>query len=187
MFGINDDTVFSDFEQRELRGPGPAKEVDGRMVYVSRELRVPKQLGAPVLCDFGSAVFGGVEHTEDVQPDIYRAPEVILEDPWSYGIDIWNAGCMVSRVLTNCVSFILTFLVKVWDIFEGGHLFTGQDPEHKTYRSRAHLAEMIALLGAPPLDLLQRGGLSHKFFADDGQCNLISYVQLSLQPAGIFS
>ena len=57
---------------------------------------MPKKWDAPVLCDFGSAVPGDVEHLEDVQPDAYRAPEVILEAPWSYQIDIWNAGCMVS-------------------------------------------------------------------------------------------
>lgn len=56
---------------------------------------MPKRLGAPVLCDFGSAVPGDQIHREDIQPGIYRAPEVILEAPWSYGVDIWNAGCMV--------------------------------------------------------------------------------------------
>lgn len=95
MFGIEDDSVFSDFEEQELANPSPRKSVDERVVYLSRELRMPKNWGAPVLCDFGSAVTGGIEHLEDIQPDIYRAPEVILEAPWSYEIDIWNTGCMV--------------------------------------------------------------------------------------------
>lgn len=97
MFGIYDDSVFTAFEQEEQSEPTPRKEVDGRTIYVSRELRKPKDYGAPVLCDFGSAVAGDVEHCEDIQPDIYRAPEVILEAPWSYKVDIWNAGCMVSH------------------------------------------------------------------------------------------
>lgn len=75
MFGIDDDSVFTAFEEQELR--------------------MPKKWGAPVLCDFGSAVAADEEHFEDVQPDVYRAPEVILEAPWSYPIDMWNAGCMV--------------------------------------------------------------------------------------------
>lgn len=58
---------------------------------------------------------------------------------------------------------------QIWDIFEGGNLFTGQDPEHKTYRSRAHIAEIVALLGPPPQDLLAQGKLTHKFFSDDGE------------------
>ncbi|KAK4447335.1 serine threonine protein kinase [Podospora aff. communis PSN243] len=152
MFGIEDDSVFSAFEEQELHEPSARKIVDGdRVIYESRELQMPKKWGPPVLCDFGSAVSGDVEHTEDVQPDIYRAPEVILEAPWSYEIDIWNAGCMV------------------WDLFEGGHLFTGCDPEHQTYRSRAHLAEIMALLGPPPQALLRLGKSSHKFFTDTGE------------------
>ncbi|EGY21341.1 serine/threonine-protein kinase SRPK3 [Verticillium dahliae VdLs.17] len=106
MFGIEDDSVFTAFEEEELIDPCPRKTVDGRSIYVSRELQIPKAWGAPVLCDLGSAVTGKVEHLEDVQPDIYGAPEVIVEAPWSYSIDIWNTGCVI------------------WDLFEGGHLFT---------------------------------------------------------------
>lgn len=97
MFGIDDDSVFSDFEDKELRSPCARKEIDGRVIYVSQELRMPKEWGAPVLCDFGSAVPGDIEHSEDIQPNIYRAPEVILEAPWSYSVDIWNVGCLVSQ------------------------------------------------------------------------------------------
>ncbi|KAK8102958.1 Serine/threonine protein kinase [Apiospora sp. TS-2023a] len=151
MFGINDDSVFTKFEEQELHDPSPLKLVDdGRVIYSSRELQMPKDWGAPVLCDFGSAVIDDIEHLEDVQPDIYRAPEVILEASWSNKIDIWNTGCMI------------------WDLFEGGHLFTGQDAEHQTYRSRAHLAEIAVLLGQPPKALLQSGKSSHKFFTDQG-------------------
>ncbi|KAI1125820.1 serine threonine protein kinase, CMGC group [Nemania abortiva] len=151
MFNIEDDSVFSEFEQREIRDPCPRKVLGDRTIYVSRELSMPKRWGAPVLCDFGSAVYGDEEHREDVQPDVYRAPEVILGAPWTYKIDIWNVGCMV------------------WDLFEGGHLFTGQDPELNTYRSRAHLAEIMALLGQPPQQLLTQGSLTHKFFSDKGE------------------
>ena len=59
--------------------------------------------------------------------------------------------------------------VQIWDLYEGGHLFTGQDPEHQTYRSRAHLAEIVALLGQPPQTLLGLGKSSHKFFTDEGR------------------
>ncbi|KAH9885146.1 serine threonine protein kinase, CMGC group [Xylariomycetidae sp. FL2044] len=151
MFGINDESVFTKFEEEELHDPSPRKVAgDGREIYLSRELQMPKRWGAPVLCDFGSAVVDDREHLEDVQPDIYRAPEVILEVPWTNKIDIWNAGCMI------------------WDLFEGGHLFTGQDIEYQTYRSRAHIAEIAALLGQPPKALLQSGKASHKFFTDQG-------------------
>ena len=95
MLGIEDDSVLTAFEEQEMRDPSPRKLVDGRTIYLTRELQISKGWGAPVLCDFGSAVLGNTEHMEDIQPNIYRAPEVILEAPWSYQVDIWNTGCMV--------------------------------------------------------------------------------------------
>lgn len=44
----------------------------------------------------------------------------------------------------------------------------GTDPEHDTYRSRAHLAEIIALLGPPPPGLVARGSLRSGFFSEQG-------------------
>lgn len=95
MFSISDESIFDIFEQEELTQPSPRKEMDGRTIYTCRQLPNPKKHGTVVLCDFGSAVLGNREHTEDVQPNVYRAPEVILQVPWSYEVDIWNVGCMV--------------------------------------------------------------------------------------------
>ncbi|KAL7651943.1 hypothetical protein ACMYSQ_009270 [Aspergillus niger] len=151
MFGIKDDSVFTDIEENELQRPVPRKEVDERTIYMSRELKVPRGIGAPVLCDFGSAMVVNDEYQRVfIQPQIYRAPEVILGVPWTYSADIWNVGCMI------------------WDLYEGGSLFTGQDPVDERYRSRAHLAEMINLLGPPPEGLLARGELREKFFSSEG-------------------
>lgn len=63
---------------------------------MSQELKIPKKVVPPVLCDFGSAVLGQY-HSEFVQPKIYRAPEVILGVPWTFSVDIWNVGCMVRQ------------------------------------------------------------------------------------------
>lgn len=63
--------------------------------------------------------------------------------------------------------------LQIWDIFEDGSLFTGQDPELRTYRSRAHLAEMISLLGPPPPGLLAQGNLSRKFFSEEGASTIV--------------
>lgn len=95
MFGTLDDSIFTDLEERELQTPSPRKELDGRTIYMSQDLKFPKNLSAPVLCDFGSAVLGDMDHDEDIQPNSYRSPEVILEVPWGYSVDIWNVGCMV--------------------------------------------------------------------------------------------
>jgi serine/threonine protein kinase len=101
MFGIEDPAVFEKFEQAELEHPTPRKEIDGRIIYQSRDLEITNALGLPVLCDFGSSVWGEDRHKEDVQPDVYRSPEVILKVPWSYEIDIWNVGCMVGNIEAN--------------------------------------------------------------------------------------
>ncbi|KAM0280371.1 hypothetical protein ACHAQH_004084 [Verticillium albo-atrum] len=153
LFGIDDDSVFTAFEEQELLNPSPRKTVDGRTIYLSRELQMPKTWGAPVLCDFGSAAIGDREHLEDVQPDIYRAPEVIIEAPWSYEIDIWNVGCMI------------------WDLFQGGHLFTGLDPEdqrssHKFFTDAGVFRGDIALPNKMSLDEKEIGldGESRELF-----------------------
>lgn len=72
-------------------------------MYATREFENPDgDVGQPLLCDFGSAVSGDVEHDEDVQPDVYRAPEVCIKAPWSYAIDIWNVGCLVRQRSLSC-------------------------------------------------------------------------------------
>lgn len=53
-------------------------------------------------------------------------------------------------------------------MFEGGHLFSGKDPEHQTYRSRAHLASIIGLLGQPPPEFVPRGSRRAEFFSEKG-------------------
>ena len=68
---------------------------------------------------------------------------------------------------------------QIWDIFEGDSLFTGQDPELRSYRSRAHVAEIISLLGPPPPRLLTQGRLSHKFFSDEGKSSFLYYLVIS--------
>ncbi|KAL2827862.1 kinase-like protein [Aspergillus pseudoustus] len=149
MLGIDNDSVFSEFEEKELEHPVPRKEVgpDGRIIYVSRDLKLPKNIARPVLCDFGSAMIAKEYQTEFVQPNIYQAPEVIIGVPWAYSVDIWN----------------------IWHIYEGGSLFTGHDHEFQRYRSRAHLAEIINLLGSPPPTLLVKGELREKFFTVEGE------------------
>jgi serine/threonine-protein kinase SRPK3 len=99
MFGFEDDSALVEFEQAELNNPGPRKEVNGRVIDVSRQVQQPKKVGPPVLCDFGAAFFGDKLHGDDVQRDQYRCPEVILEVPWSYKIDVWSVGCMVRTIL----------------------------------------------------------------------------------------
>lgn len=153
LLGLRDPSIFKKYIKAEQKYPSPRKDVQGHTIYASRRFEATSgdNIGPPLLSDFGSAVFGDVEHDEDVQPDVYRAPEVCLKTPWSYSIDIWNLGCLI------------------WDLYENKHMFYGQDPKEKKYMTRAHLSEMVALMGPPPLDLLKRGKRSLEFFDEDGQ------------------
>lgn len=52
----------------------------------------------PKFVDLGSAVRLEEEDDHDIypiQPDVYRAPEVILGGGWRMTADIWNLGVMV--------------------------------------------------------------------------------------------
>lgn len=64
-------------------------------VVASREME-QDELGYPILCDLGSAVFDEERYPAVVQALPYRAPEVILGAAWDHKIDVWNFGVLVS-------------------------------------------------------------------------------------------
>jgi serine/threonine-protein kinase SRPK3 len=90
------DSIWECFEQGEMTNPSARKSNGPHVIYAERGLIVAEKQGRPVLCDFGEARFGQESYTDDIQPYPYRAPEVILKIPWSYGVDIWNVGVMAS-------------------------------------------------------------------------------------------
>ncbi|KAJ5773661.1 hypothetical protein N7457_008557 [Penicillium paradoxum] len=147
---IEDISILDSFIDAEMKRPSARKFVNDRPVYASRRFEFPNKFGRTALSDFGAAVCGEEKRNKDAQPNVYRSPEVMLEVEWSYPIDIWNVGAMI------------------WDLFEGKHMFLGNDPDGKGYSTRAHLAEVIAMLGPPPLSLLKRGQRSLEFFTEDG-------------------
>ena len=103
---IEDDSILKDFEAAELSTPSPRK-VDGEhVIYESRGLKRPKRSGHPILCDFGEARFGKKTYTGDIQPYVYRAPEILLDIPWTYSVDIWNVGVMVSVPNADVACFV---------------------------------------------------------------------------------
>lgn len=64
--------------------------------------------------------------------------------------------------------FFSNVSVKVWDLFEGKHLFNCRLPNREA-SSSAHLARMVSLLGLPPADLIARGKRSSEYFDEDGR------------------
>ncbi|RAL09600.1 kinase domain protein [Aspergillus homomorphus CBS 101889] len=152
MLSIDDDTMLADFEKAECESPSPRKVVNQhRTTYVSRKLRFPKDglWGQPVLCDLGHARIG-LSHRGLIQPDTYRAPEVLFDMEWGPSVDIWNLGVMV------------------WDVFEDKHLFHALD-EDGDYSPSHHVAEMVACLGLPLLSFVKRSQDTRHVFTDDGK------------------
>lgn len=93
---IEEDSILEDFEAAEIELPSYSKTDGDQVIYESRGLKLPESLGRPILCDFGEARFGKKVYTDKIQPYVYRAPEIILDIPWTYSVDIWNLGAMVS-------------------------------------------------------------------------------------------
>ncbi|KAI9676668.1 MAG: hypothetical protein M1829_002986 [Trizodia sp. TS-e1964] len=151
LLGVDDCSVLDDFERQEHENPTPRK-IDGeRIIYESRSLNNTKIPGRPVLTDFGEALLGSntCMHTGLIQPAQYRAPEVFLEMPWNEKVDIWNVGVMI------------------WDLFEDKNMFKIRDSAKEPSKLH-HLAHMVALLGPPPVDVLQDSSIASEYFNSDG-------------------
>jgi hypothetical protein len=98
LLGIESTSILEDFEEQELESP-TARKIDGdRTIYKSRNLDNTTRPGRPVLTDFGEARFKEGVHTGLIQPNQYRAPEVLFEMSWGQEVDIWNVGVMVSFI-----------------------------------------------------------------------------------------
>ncbi|PIL26709.1 hypothetical protein GSI_11188 [Ganoderma sinense ZZ0214-1] len=133
-------TALEAFEEAERTSPVARKDAGDRTIYLSRKIvTASANYGRPVLCDFGEARFGSATYTDPIQPFQYRAPEVILGAPWDEKVDIWTVGVMI------------------WDMFEDRNMFKVTGGPDKKVDDLYHLAHMVALLGPPPVDLLQRG------------------------------
>ena len=92
---ILDETLFEKFTASQLVNPSPRKFLGDLTIYGSEYFSIPAKFGPPVLADLSAAVRGEKRRDHIAQPDLYRAPEVMLKAPWSYPVDIWNAGVMV--------------------------------------------------------------------------------------------
>jgi serine/threonine protein kinase len=99
LLGLVDSSIVGQLDTKEIAASSLYKSVDGYNLYRSANFGIPTRFGRPILCDFSLARNGQVEHCHDIQPDPYRAPEVILEMPWGYAVDIWNVGVMVQDFL----------------------------------------------------------------------------------------
>lgn len=101
LLGLADSSIVEQLDTEEIAELSFYKSVNGYNIYRSANFGIPKRFGRSILCDFSLARNGQVEHCHDIQPDPYRAPEVLLEMPWGYPADIWNVGVMVRDFPSN--------------------------------------------------------------------------------------
>jgi non-specific serine/threonine protein kinase len=74
------------FEKAEVTDPSPRKMLKDRTIYKALSF-IPRG-GLSLLADFGKARMADKEHNEDIVPNVYRAPEVMLRSSWDYKVDI---------------------------------------------------------------------------------------------------
>jgi serine/threonine-protein kinase SRPK3 len=101
MLQVGDESVLTDYEEIEGHHPSLQKVInEERTIYTSQAFRPPKEhaYGLPILCDFGGARIGTPQAYLEVQPEIYKAPDILMQCEWGHAADIWNAGCLVSCV-----------------------------------------------------------------------------------------
>lgn len=90
--------VLPSIERKSLDGKLSARSVidDEVTIYHGVNMLPTTSHGPPLLCDFGQARIGTIMDWEgDIQPQLMRAPEVVMRMSWDHKIDIWNAGCLV--------------------------------------------------------------------------------------------
>ncbi|KAL5315917.1 hypothetical protein ACEPPN_016791 [Leptodophora sp. 'Broadleaf-Isolate-01'] len=139
--------THTEFEEDELVRPSSRKTIDGVTIHVSQFLL--ENFGPLYLCDFGEARVGS-HHEGIAMPIQYRAPEIILGMSWGHSVDMWSVGLLA------------------WDLLERESLFHLYDANDPARNEAHHLANMTALLGPPPLELLQRSSKSHEYWDENG-------------------
>ncbi|KAL1304358.1 hypothetical protein AAFC00_003362 [Neodothiora populina] len=130
-----------------VNSPMPAKELPDRTTYVSQPMPLTKAL--PSLTDFSEARFGNPTHTGLIMPGVYEAPEVVLGIEWGYPVDKWG------------------FATTLWDLFEPEILFSAKNRKGQ-YSESHHLAQMVAILGNPPVDFLRASEKAVEYWHQDG-------------------
>ncbi|PMD34411.1 kinase-like protein [Hyaloscypha variabilis F] len=104
------------------------------------------------LSDWGVASFVSHHMSEEIQPLLLRAPEVLFGAKWDEKVDIWNLGALVPELVF------------------GQRMFCARD-ERGAYSVGRHLEEMVGLLGAMPGCLLEKGDreVVIEWFGEDGE------------------
>nr|VZI05905.1 unnamed protein product [Spirometra erinaceieuropaei] len=140
-------------------------DADYEEVYNDRKGRYVRVVKDPRIkvIDLGSAVVEGERHPTTIQTRHYRAPEVVLEQGWSYPADVWSVGCILYELVTGQCLFM-------------------------THDNLEHLAMMERVLGPLPKHMIRNSRRRRYFRHDRLDWDLDSsdgrYVRRHLKPLG---
>jgi serine/threonine protein kinase len=151
--------MIEDFVQKQAENPMPRKIKDGQSIHLSHnDFGTPKSFFIlPKIVDFGLAQSGKYwPLMHPIQAAPFHAPEVLLNTSWTYSADIWNLGVLIYFHFYLLSRTLLTQVLQIWNIMEGRDLFTHLSSSQRNYDVGAYLGEMIALLGPPPKELIDR-------------------------------
>ncbi|KAK6006597.1 hypothetical protein QM012_007007 [Aureobasidium pullulans] len=158
MMGSKDSRIFEKLLKEENDCPSARKITNGYTIYQSRKFtldEIVENAGSLFLTDFGETRTQAEDWHGLIQPDPFRAPEVILRMPWTAKTDIWNLGVMA------------------WRLFEDHLLF--EDCDDRGNHSDAHLlAHITAILGPAPWSFISRSPDRALYWDDKGNPLLTS-------------
>ncbi|PYI02578.1 kinase-like protein [Aspergillus sclerotiicarbonarius CBS 121057] len=149
LMDLEDDSSLKDIEEQESQDPSTPIMSQGIPIYRSRATMLELS-GIPILTDFGQMRPAQPENRDWWMSDLYRAPEVLLQLPWSFPVDIWSIGVMTLELL------------------EGKNLFDPIDRTNDQYVLPLALAQYIGYLGPPPLEIIKQSPLFLTYFDEKG-------------------
>ncbi|KAL2848820.1 kinase-like protein [Aspergillus pseudoustus] len=133
----------------EIEDDASLKDIKDAPIYQSRTPMLEFS-GIPILTDFGQVRDATGTNQKWCMSDLYRAPEILLQLPWSFPVNVWSAGVMTQELL------------------ERQNLFDPIDHTLEQYVLLLALAQYIAYLGPPPLHMIQKSPLFSTYFDPQG-------------------
>ncbi|CAG8900350.1 unnamed protein product [Penicillium egyptiacum] len=142
MIKVEDPSILENSARDEYEHPLPQRSSsDGCTICLSRnDFGISEKItGIIQITDFDLSVRGDRPNSGCIQAEIYRAPEVILDAGYSYGM-----------------------------FLKARKLFEEVDPlQVQEYDELNHLGHISALLGPPPKELLDKGTRTDRFYRSD--------------------
>lgn len=102
------------------------------------------------ISDFGNCYYSTDKTNDEIQTRYYRAPEIILNNPYNKSVDMWSLACIIFELLTGEILF--------------------DPPKDKKFnRDKHHLIWIQQLIGPIPETLINKSKRKKYLFNKKGQ------------------